>query len=120
MGTVIRTMSGDDGDGPEYRIHFEVTSPYVPAQTYGPPERCYPAEGPEIQITGIDGEEWNTARKFYDWVPIEKTHLKYEVEAVYGWAELLDLSDEAVEDAMAERDAYLEAKGDAQREGLED
>lgn len=23
--------------------------PYVPAQTYGPPERCYPAEGGEIE-----------------------------------------------------------------------
>ena len=119
MGTVIRTMDYGEG-GPEYRIHFDVTSPFVPAQTYGPPERCYPAEGPEWEITGIDGEAWdgNPASPF--WVPIEKTHLKHEIEAIYGWAEGLDLSDEAVEDAEAEREAYLEAKGDARRDALED
>jgi hypothetical protein len=120
MGTVIRTMDYGEG-GPEYRIHFEITSPFVPAQTYGPPERCYPSEGPEWEITSIDEESWNKDTREYSWVDLDKTnHTQEEVEAVWSWAEGLDLSDEAVEDAMAERDAYLEAKGDAQREGLED
>jgi hypothetical protein len=116
MGTVIRTMSGDDGDGPEYRIHYEVTSPYVPAQVFGPPEGCYPAEGPEWNITCIECELWPSG----PWISIEQTHDALQVAQIYDWAVDLDLSDEAVEDAMAERDAYLEAKGDAQREGLED
>lgn len=48
----------------EYTIPIEVeydATPYVPAQTYGPPENCHPEEGGEIDIISItnqlNGEE---------------------------------------------------------------
>lgn len=28
-------------------------TPYIPAQTSGPPERCYPAEGGEVEIHSL-------------------------------------------------------------------
>ena len=34
-------------------IDYRVTSYGCPAQTYGPPENCYPAEGPEWEIESI-------------------------------------------------------------------
>lgn len=33
-------------------VEFDAT-PFVPAQTYGPAENCYPAEGGEIEITAV-------------------------------------------------------------------
>lgn len=33
-------------------VDYEMT-PIIPAQTYGPPENCYPAEGGEITITSV-------------------------------------------------------------------
>ena len=33
----------------ELEVEVSVT-PYVPAQTYGPADRCYPAEGGDIEI----------------------------------------------------------------------
>lgn len=115
-GTVIRDMD-DGGGGPPYRIHFEVTSPFVPAKTYGPPESCYPAEAAEYEITGIDCEAWNGDRKSF-WVPIERTHDKLEAEAVYDWAEGLDLSDETVEAIEGEREAYLEQQAECRADAL--
>ena len=39
-------------DGREQQVTVEYdASPYYPAQTYGPPENCYPAEGVEVEIT---------------------------------------------------------------------
>ena len=36
----------------EVEVEFDAT-PYRPAQTYGPPEACYPEEGGEVEITGV-------------------------------------------------------------------
>lgn len=32
---------------------YTVTSPYLPAQTYGDPNDCYPAEGPEFEMADL-------------------------------------------------------------------
>ena len=34
-------------------VDYDVTSYGCPAQTYGPPENCYPAEGPEWVVNSI-------------------------------------------------------------------
>ena len=39
----------DDGLDWEVSVTVACTSPYVPAQVYGPPENCYPSEGPEFE-----------------------------------------------------------------------
>lgn len=41
----------------DLEIDYDV-APYYPAQTYGPPENCYPAEGGEIEelTATLDGE----------------------------------------------------------------
>jgi hypothetical protein len=31
-------------------VDYECTDPGTPGRTYGPPEDCYPAEGPEIEF----------------------------------------------------------------------
>ena len=41
-----RTYLEDDS---EIEIEFE-HEPFIPAQTYGPPEGCYPAEGGGVEI----------------------------------------------------------------------
>lgn len=35
----------------EFEVEVEYTKP-IPAQTYGPPENCYPKEGGEVNILG--------------------------------------------------------------------
>jgi hypothetical protein len=118
-GSVVRSMDYGEG-GPDYQVHFAVTSGGCSAKIYGPPENCYPAEGPEWQITGVDGEEWDTARKAYDWVPIEKTHTKEQIDAVNSWAESLDLADECAEALAGERAASLERQGEYRRDAIEE
>jgi hypothetical protein len=34
----------------EVECGYNVSRRYVPAQTYGPPENCYPAEGGEVEL----------------------------------------------------------------------
>jgi hypothetical protein len=57
MNLSISTLLRRDGEDYDVRIEFDatITSPYVPAQTYGPAEDCYPAEGPEWEanLTGF-------------------------------------------------------------------
>jgi hypothetical protein len=49
MNLSISTTLRRDGEDYDVSIEFDatITSPYVPAQTYGPPEDCYPSEGLE-------------------------------------------------------------------------
>jgi hypothetical protein len=58
MNLFLCTTLRRDGEDYDVCIAFDatITSPYVPAQTYGPAEHCYPAEGPEWEatITSID------------------------------------------------------------------
>lgn len=51
----VDLMVGDDEI--EFNVEFDA-SPYVPAKISGPPERCYPAEGGEVEICDVyvDGE----------------------------------------------------------------
>lgn len=114
MPTVIKSMDYGEG-GPDYRIHFEVTYAGAPAQGPSYASGGQPAEAPEWEITGIDEEKWNADCKAYDWVPIERSHNKHEIEAVYSWAELLDLSDEAAEAVAEEHEAYLEQQAEYRR-----
>lgn len=39
----------EDGTEQKVTVEYEAT-PYIPAQTYGPAEDCYPAEGGEVEI----------------------------------------------------------------------
>ena len=43
-------LKEDEGLQWEVSITVTCTSPYVPAQLSGPPENCYPAEGPEYEL----------------------------------------------------------------------
>lgn len=47
MNTLTYHLSRDDEEI-ELTIEYSVAK-YYPAQTYGPPENCYPAEGGEIE-----------------------------------------------------------------------
>ena len=49
------TLVVDDEDV-EVTVEYTAT-PYVPAQTYGPPENCYPAEGGDIEIVSVTGPD---------------------------------------------------------------
>jgi hypothetical protein len=40
------------GEELEINVEFDAT-PIVPAQLYGLPENCYPAEGGEVEITAV-------------------------------------------------------------------
>jgi hypothetical protein len=41
----------------DFHVDFDY-EPYTPAQTSGPPEKCYPAEGGEVTINSILIDEW--------------------------------------------------------------
>lgn len=118
-GSVIRSMDYGEG-GPDYQVHFAVTYGGCQARISGPPEDCYPGEAPEWEITGIDEEVWDAERKAYDWVPIERSHGKHEIESVESWAEMLDLADECAEALEGEREAALEWQAEQRRDGRED
>jgi len=130
-GTVVRSMDYGEG-GPDYQVHFAVTSAGCPARISGPPEDCYPAEAPEWEIVGIDGEEWDCAEDGHPqcrWVPIEETHAetaqqsaahKREIDAINSWAESLDLADECADALAGEREAALERQGEYRRDALEE
>jgi hypothetical protein len=49
--TYFRTALLDDGET-EIELEIAVHTWGCPAQTYGPPETCFPAEGPEVEIVG--------------------------------------------------------------------
>lgn len=52
--TYTLTRSEEDID---LTIEYSV-APYYPAQTYGPPEHCSPAEGGEIESTAVMRDGW--------------------------------------------------------------
>ena len=49
----------------EAAVDIKVTSYGCPAQTYGPPEDCYPGEGPEWEVESVyvDAQEWKKEGK---------------------------------------------------------
>ncbi len=117
--SVIRTMDYGDG-GPDYQVHVAVTYAGCAPQLSGPPENCYPGEAAEWEIVGIDEEVWNAERKAYDYVPVtDKTHSKYEIDAIEHWAEMLDLSDDVEEALRDEYEAALEWRAEQRRDPLE-
>ena len=59
--TFFHDFYREDADGNETQVTVEYSAtPYVPAQTYGPAENCYPAEGGEIEINRVhtDADGW--------------------------------------------------------------
>lgn len=58
--TTLQSWLKLDADRQEIGLEWEVsitvtcTSPYQPAQVYGPPEDCYPAEGPEFEFDSFE------------------------------------------------------------------
>lgn len=110
---VVRDMDYGEG-GPTYQVHVAVTSGGRSAQGPSYASGGQPAEAPEWEIVGVDEEVWNADRKAYDWVPIEKTHSREEIDAVEHWAEMLDLDDE-VEEALRDAQAASEEWRDEQR-----
>lgn len=54
--TTIERKSIQDEAEIEILVEYRVTSWGCSAQTYGPPENCYPAEPMEIEVVGAVGE----------------------------------------------------------------
>ena len=53
----IEVEIDDEVDPATYNVEFRMTTPPVPAQLYGPPENCYPAEGAEFEYHQISRRE---------------------------------------------------------------
>lgn len=60
----------------EFELSIDVT-PGEPAQTYGPPENCYPGSGPEADLSDLPKEcpECETV-----WTPEQKDELQVSAE----------------------------------------
>lgn len=54
--SIERVPAEDDEAAIEILVEYRVTSWGCSAQTYGPAENCYPAEGMEIEIVGAVGD----------------------------------------------------------------
>ncbi len=91
MPSTIRTK-----DDSEYRIHFEVFS------------------GPEWTITGIDYDPWSGFASY--WIAIELAPFRDQKDALYSWAESLDLSEECAEYLEGQAEADAELRYDLRRE----
>ncbi len=88
---VLSGLAFDDGLQWEVSVTVTCTSPYVPAQLYGPPENCYPAEGPEF--------EWVEFEFFVGKTVIVKSTNEHVAAALFGeliWAQLVQ---DAITDA---------------------
>ena len=83
------------GDGLQWEVSVTVTctSPYVPAQLYGPPEYCDPAQGPEY--------EFDSFEFFVGKVVILRSKSWTVAEALFGANIWNHLYDDAVTDAEA-------------------
>ena len=81
------SLSGDifdDGLQWEVSISITCTSLYVPAYLGGPPEHCYPEEGPEF--------EWEEFEFFVGKTVIVKSKDEHVAAALFGetiWAQLV-------------------------------
>ena len=53
MPTMMDLYYGDDAATIPIMVHYKY-HPGDPGQLYGPPERCYPPEGPEAEIYRIE------------------------------------------------------------------
>ena len=82
---VILKSVEDDGLQWEVSITVTCTSPYVPAQLCGPPENCYPAEGPEYEFEEFEffagkkrilrSEKWSVAEALFGTNIADRFHL---------------------------------------------
>lgn len=81
----------DESTDEEYEVNVAwcITGAYTPARTYGPPENCYPAEYPDIDIEAITVEAFGRT---------------YEVE-LDELTKLADTSQEDIETAIFEQHA---------------
>ncbi|WP_045834486.1 hypothetical protein [Hyphomicrobium sp. 99] len=68
-----------DGEQIEVEVEYSLT-PYYPAQTYGPAENCYPAEGGEIdELTAyLDGEK-------FELTPVEMQAVEKRIYEIDLW-----------------------------------
>jgi len=46
-----------DGEEVEVYVEYEISGKYIPGNISGPPEKCYPAEYPEIDIISVRNED---------------------------------------------------------------
>lgn len=87
------SVGWEDSDGESYTVECSV-SPGDPGCTYGPPERCYPPEPPEVEVLRVFDEDGK-----------ERPDLVAAVEA-----DLARIEAQAIEDA---EESHLAAYEDA-------
>lgn len=74
-GDLMYTLEPADENLPSFDVNIEYSmTPIIPAQTYGPPEHCYPAEGGEIEILHCTMEDGTEVELERDW-PSEYQHV---------------------------------------------
>lgn len=117
------TFETEDAEGNvkasiECRIEYTF-QPGVEAQISGPPEGCYPAEAPEIEVSGIREETWVHGlgkAAVYEWVKIKNPEI-YAILADWAITSLFDsLCESAAEDMEGREDAAREQAYESRRE----
>jgi hypothetical protein len=110
--TYETTHEREDSEGnviSSLEVRFIYTfRPGVPAQISGPPEGCYPAEGPEIEIDKIEIEMWHYGHgknAVYTWTPV---YIRDLYDQLHDWA-IDSLWDELVAEAIEEEASAEEA-----------
>lgn len=107
MGTKNRSFETTvELEGNEVEVTVEYSySPGTPGKTYGPPENCYPPEGPEVEILAVyltdDKTETDLSSKLS-----KETNAQLEEQACVA-------GDEGMAD---DYEAAMEDKADAARE----
>ena len=94
-----------DADLPVELVVTYTGSPIIPAQTYGPPEHCYPAEGGEVEIQSVthNGSEYPLTDKQEDAL-ITICEERLEQDAADAWADRCDYEYDRRRDEQMERE----------------
>jgi hypothetical protein len=114
---------GIEVDGEE---EFRVTYTYRPGhpgQTYGPPERCYPPEPPEIEITLVEEPDRGFDGRGKGWRRVSKDPTGHDPHDDLAdeiidkcWDELVEAADD---DHAADEDRAAEDRAERMREERE-
>lgn len=110
----LLTYAGENG---EVRLDFECfVSPFVPGQYSGPPENCYPDEGPECEIDKVEVVVYKTLERRRDRENQKVVELSNDIQVLLMEYFAEEVEEQAYKILDGEREAAEIAAYESRRE----